>query len=133
MCDPCPNGMFAESEGASTCTQCELGHISNGIRCQKCPSGTGSKDGVVCSKCPPGTHSLENMGTIQCIPCAPGTASNINGTADVCPKCSVGTFSAKEGGKECIECPVGTRFVNEHSPCEECQIGNAKMNMLFVS
>ena len=115
--------MFAQSEGASSCSRCDLGHISDGTQCQKCPKGTVSKDGVVCSLCPPGTHSIEVKDGVKCIPCTPGTASNINGTANSCPKCAVGTVSAKEGGVECKRCPVGTRFLNSHSPCEECKKG----------
>ena len=130
-CDACPKGMFAENHGSATCTSCPSGYVSNvlaGVKCEKCPPGSSSMDGISCGLCPAGTHSLslnEGHGDVtQCIPCSIGTATNVEGTLDICPKCPEGSFSDKEGGTTCNICPKGTRFVNTHSPCEDCEAGN---------
>jgi hypothetical protein len=138
-CEPCPNLTFSSAPGASACTPCQQGSVSNvnftacepcrpgtamvsGL-CRPCQGGTVSASGAVtCSQC--GTNTYSNADLTFCLSC-PSSSSSVAGSAslDNCT-CAAGEVRSAVGDSvQCTACPVGTAFNDSTLQCTSCGAG----------
>lgn len=106
-CQACPSGMYAHSEGLSTCLICPAGASCTDpkVSPQPCPAGSYSiASDVQCHECPAGTF---NNKTLQdsCAQCPEGSYCPQGSVNPV--ECEEGTYSADSGATPCTKCPAG--------------------------
>lgn len=109
-----------QSPGHINCISCEVGEVSQGDFCTRCPAGTRAGRGV-CVSCDVGSFSLRASDV--CTPCPVGTVAPTTGMSS-CESCPIGRVPF--GASECRPCPLGYEAANDSSSCLPCPSGSAR-------
>lgn len=122
-CTSCPANTYS-LEGASTCTQCPLGLVSNnatsstgcicdvnygfqGGECVMCTANTQKETrGNFPCVCQKGYTPKNETSPLECVACTPGEFKNVHGNLP-CTQCGAGRYSTVPASFTCSEC-------NEH-------------------
>ena len=109
LCEPCPQGRYANETALDVCEQCEAGKYGAVMNaalpssCEPCPprkyaKATGSS---VCAKCPAGSE-CPSYGTASYTPCAVGRYNSFAGQIE-CEACPSGKYGPQNGSAICLD------------------------------
>ncbi|KAL8012133.1 putative tyrosine-protein kinase ephrin type A/B receptor [Plasmopara halstedii] len=123
-CQACSIGMYAHSEGLSTCLTCPAGAFCSDPNAspQPCPSGFFSSSGETqCHECPAGNFNNESFQS-KCSKCPEGYYCPKGSTNPVA--CTHGTYSVNSGATPCEKCPAGYACSDPTVEPVSCPIGS---------
>lgn len=127
---PAPYGLIAET-GYQYSGLYQKQEQYDGLRCDKCPPGTGRNSQGFCSKCDPGATSDAGalVGNVKLQAGSPTASSD--GSCSILYACADGSeYKADNSG--CFTCPAGTHFSADRKTCwPDClsaQINDASNN-----
>jgi hypothetical protein len=111
QCTACAMGQYQDTQGESTCKDCEVGKVATGVEtvnCVDCEAGKFQEpDAQSCTMCVEGEQQPD-AGKAECIQCAPGKAPEAAVLKTTCNDCLVGQYADLAGLGSCKTCPIGT-------------------------
>lgn len=125
-CISCHPGKYQDTEGQSTCIDCEKGTYSfyeeRDSLCKTCPENSATRAaGSQLSHCTCNAGYYKKNGQ-DCVSCEAGKYKDVEGDWS-CTSCDPGTFSEQPARTEtgpCEECVTGTYSKNGFSSCQNC-------------
>ena len=120
-CTACVAGKFNNEIGASVCTPCAPGHVSNAAaeQCDACAPGK-YQSGLICIDCENGKYTANEAST-QCDDCPANSGHLLQAqiSVDAC-LCNVG-FGTVSDSSACIACAAGTyKDTQSNVLCTSC-------------